>query len=209
MKTKDKYQKAFAVFRKYHQEVPLEVFGSDPYKTLVSTLLSARTNDDTTLPVSNRLFQKAPDIAALDAMTQEEIQRIIYPVGFYKTKAKHLKQTARIIMTKHYSNIPKTRVELEELPGVGRKTANLVLARAFGQAEISVDTHVHRISNMLGWVSTDDPIQTERKLRRILPRKYWPDVNRLMVGLGRQFRSKKKLYEFLQEQELIKKISMR
>lgn len=204
MSPNEKFHKAFEVFKKYHQEVPLEVFGSDPYKTLISTMLSARTNDDTTLPVCNRLFQIAPDIHALHNMTEDEIRKIIYPVGFYKVKAKHLKKTADIIITKHYSVIPKTRQELEELPGVGRKTANLVLARAYNQDEISVDTHVHRISNMLGWVHSDNPLQTERQLRRILPRKYWRDTNRLMVGLGRQFRSAKKLKEFFINEGLIR-----
>ena len=123
---------------------------------------------------------------------------MIYPVGFYKTKAKHLTKLAKLI-----TKAPKTREGLMKLPGVGRKTANLVLNRAFGIPAIAVDTHVHRISNLLGWVKTKTPEQTEKELIKILPTKYWPEVNRLFVSIGRQFISKKRLEEFLEENKLI------
>jgi endonuclease-3 len=192
------FPKVFKVFRKNYELVPLEVFGSDPYKTLVSTLMSSRTNDSTTLTASKRLFAKAPNLKKLKNLRTEEIRNLIYPVGFYKTKAKHLHKLSRQI-----DKVPKTREELVKLPGVGRKTANLVLNRAFGIPAIAVDTHVHRISNLLGWVHTKTPEQTEKELIRVLPKKYWPEVNRLFVSIGRQFTSKKKLEEFLKKEKLI------
>lgn len=177
--------------------MPLEVFGDSPYKTLVSTLLSARTKDEVTLEASKRLFSRAPDLKSLGQLDQLEIRNLIYPVGFYRTKAKHLKTLAKTI-----DRVPKTREELMKLPGVGRKTANLVLNRAFHIPAIAVDTHVHRISNLLGWVHTKTPEQTERELIKVLPKKYWPNTNRLFVSIGRRFTSKKKLVEFLKKEKL-------
>jgi len=178
--------------------VPLEVFGDDPYKTLVSTILSARTKDEVTLEASKRLFALALNLKSLKKLNPAVIEKAIFPVGFYKTKAKHLHALPKTI-----TEIPKTRDELIKLPGVGRKTANLVLNRAFGIPAIAVDTHVHRISNLLGWVHTKTPEQTEKELIKILPKKYWPEVNRLFVSIGRQFTSKKKLREFLRIEKLI------
>ncbi|QQG42067.1 MAG: endonuclease III [Candidatus Woesebacteria bacterium] len=195
--------KVFRLFRKNYTEIPLEVFGNDPYETLVSTVMSARTNDTTTLSAANRLFAKAGNFVELDKLNQLEIEKLVYPVGFYKTKSKHLKGLSRIILTRHGGKVPKTREELMTLPGVGRKTANLVLNRAFGIPAIAVDTHVHKISNLLGWVHTKTPEQTERELIKILPKKYWPDTNRLFVSIGRQLTSKKKLEEFLRKEKLI------
>ena len=192
----NKFSLVFKTFRKHYKLVPLEVFGNDPYKTLVSTLMSSRTKDDVTLEASKRLFERAPDLKSLQQLNSSAIQQLIYPVGFYKTKAKHLKNL-------NITNIPKTREELMKINGVGRKTANLVLNRAFGIPAIAVDTHVHRISNLLGWVNTKTPEQTERELIKILPKKYWPDINRLFVSIGRQYTSKKKLVEFLEKEELI------
>lgn len=192
------FVKVFKVFRKNYQLVPLEVFGSDPYKTLISTIMSARTNDNTTLAASNRLFRRAPDLTTLRKLKIDEISKLIYPVGFYKTKAKHIKKIADTTQ-----KVPKTREGLMNLPGVGRKTANLVLNRAFGIPAIAVDTHVHKISNMLGWVDTKTPEQTEKELIKIIPKKYWPDTNRLFVSIGRQFKSKNKLEEFLKSEKLI------
>lgn len=183
--------------------VPLEVFANNPYKTLVSTLLSSRTKDELTLEASKRLFKKAPNIKKLDRLGQLEIKKLIYPVGFYKTKAKQLKKLADIVIKKHNGTIPGKKDELIQLPGVGVKTTNLVLNRAFDIPAIAVDTHVHKISNMLGWVSTKTPEQTEKELIKVLPKKYWKDINRLFVSIGRQFTSKKKLEEFLKKEKLI------
>jgi endonuclease-3 len=197
------YPKVFTLFKKNYVLVPLEVFGSNPYKTLISTLMSARTKDNTTLISAKRLFKKASTIEKLDQLGESEIKNLIYPVGFYKTKAKHIKHLARLILTRYGGIIPKTQKELITLPGVGIKTANLVLNRAFGIPAIAVDTHVHRISNLLGWVHTKTPEQTEKELIKIVPKKYWSDMNRLFVSIGRQFISKKKLEEFLKKEKLI------
>lgn len=178
--------------------MPLEVFGKDPYKTLISTILSARTRDETTLLVSKKLFKNASNLKQLNKLTQSQIQKIIYPVGFNKTKAKNIKKLASMI-----SKVPNTQEELIKLPGVGRKTANLVLNRAFGIPAIAVDTHVHRISNSLGWVKTKSPQETEKALVKIVPKKYWPNMNKLFVSIGQQYRSEKKLKEFFKTQGLL------
>lgn len=183
--------------------MPLEYFKNDPYKTLVSTLLSSRTKDEVTLEASKRLFSKAPEVKILRDLDIETLSELIHPVGFYKTKSKHLRMLSERILKEFKGLIPKTREELMALPGVGRKTANLVLNRAFRIPAIAVDTHVHRITNMLGWVRTNNPLETEKELNKILPKKYWPDTNRLFVSIGRQFRSKKKLGEFLKKEELV------
>ncbi len=198
------YEKVFKIFQKYYVTVPLEVFGKDPYKTLLSTLMSARTNDNTSLKAAKRLFEKAPNIEKLNGLTVAEISNLIYPVGFYKTKARHIKILADKVLNEFNGVVPKTREELISLPGVGRKTANLVLNRAFGIPAIAVDTHVHRIINLLGWVETKSPEKTEQVLIRVLPKKYWSDINRLFVSIGRQFTSKKKLQNFLSRERLIK-----
>ena len=178
--------------------MPLEVFGKDPYKTLVSTILSSRTKDEVTLIRSRKLFKRAKNFKELQKLSEKEIEKIIYPVGFYKTKAKHLKQLASLDL----KEVPKTREELVKLPGVGRKTANLTLNRAFGIPAIAVDTHVHRICNLLGWVKTKLPEETERELIRILPKKCWSETNRLFVSIGRQYTTNKKLLEFLTKEKL-------
>jgi endonuclease-3 len=178
--------------------VPLEVFGKDPYKTLISTILSSRTKDEVTLKASKRLFNLAQNLKELRKLDIEIIKKTIYPVGFYVTKAKHLKKLASSI-----DSVPITREELIKLPGVGRKTANLVLNRAFGIPAIAVDTHVHRISNFLELVKTKTPEQTEKELLKIIPKKYWPEVNRLFVSIGRQYTTNKKLEVFLKKEKII------
>ena len=186
----------FKAFKRNYTLVPLEVFGKDPFKTLVSTILSSRTKDEVTLEASKRLFTKASKLEQLKSLNIKEIEKLIYPVGFYKTKSKYLKN---INITK----VPKTREELMKINGVGRKTANLVLNRAFGIPAIAVDTHVHRICNVLDWVKTKTPQQTEMELIKIIPEKYWPDLNRLFVSIGRQYTTNKKLIEFLKKEKLI------
>jgi len=197
------FKRVFSLFKKRYKIVPLETFADDPYKTLVSTVLSSRTKDETTHLAAKRLFKRAPDMKKLGQLEQLEIRKIIYPVGFYRIKANHLKKLARMILKDFGGKIPDTRDELLKLPGVGRKTANLVLNRAYGVPAIAVDTHVHKISNLLGWVKTKTPEKTEKELLKILPKKYWIEINRLFVGVGRQFTTKKKLKEFLKKEELI------
>lgn len=196
------YKLVFEIFEKNYVKIPLEVF-EDPYQILVSTLMSSRTKDEVTLEASIRLFAKAPTVQKLDQLSQTEIQELIYPVGFYKTKAEHLKILSKKLINEFESQVPETRQELTSLPGVGRKTANLVLNRAFGIPVIAVDTHVHRITNLLGWVSTKSPRETEDKLYAIIEQKYWSKINRLFVSIGRQYGTGKKLVQFLKENNLI------
>jgi len=203
--TSKRFPQVFTVFRKNYKLVPLEVFGKDPYKTLISTLLSSRTKDFVTLNASKKLFKIAPNIKKLSQLSQLEIRNLIYPVGFYKTKAKQLKILPEKIIIDFEGKIPTDRKNLMSLPGVGRKTANLVLNRAFGKPAIAVDTHVHRITNLLGWVKTNTPEQTEKELERVLPKKYWRNINRLFVSIGQQYTSKKKLIDFFEKNGLLKK----
>ena len=201
--TKENIKKVYLVFEENYVPIPLEVFGKNSYKTLISTLLSSRTKDEVTLTASKRLFLLAPNINKLNIMGQDKIEKLIYPVGFYKTKAKHLKGLSKSVLNDFEGNIPKTRNELMQLPGVGRKTANLVLNRAFDIPAIAVDTHVHRISNMLGWVNTKNPEKTEMELISFLPKDYWSRTNKLFVSIGRQYTTTKRLNDFIKGERLI------
>lgn len=203
LSVKHDFSKTFNVFKRHYEHVPLEIFGKNPYTTLISTMLSSRTRDEVTLEASKRLFAKAPNLEQLGKLEIRSIAKLIYPVGFYKTKTRQLKLLSNIILKKFNGKIPNTREGLMTLAGVGRKTANLVINRAFGVSAIAVDTHVHRISNLLGWVKTSSPEQTERELIKILPKKYWKDTNRLFVSVGRQCPTKKKLEGFLKKNKLI------
>ena len=157
---------------------------NDPYKVLVSTVLSLRTKDATTMEASFRLFEKADTVEKLNNLSESEIEKLIYPVGFYKTKAKNLKKIAKTIIEKYNSKVPCDMEELLKLPNVGRKTANLVLAKGYNIPAVCVDIHVHRISNRLGLIKTKNPLETEMKLREILPEKYWIEYNDLLVPFG-------------------------
>jgi len=196
--------RVFETFEKQYKPIPLEIYGGDPYKTLIATLLSARTKDTLTIKVCDeKLFKMAPDIRSLSKLNADTIEKLIYPVGFYKVKARHIEKLAKIIIDKYKGVVPNTREKLIDLPGVGRKTANLVLNRAFDIPAIAVDTHVHRICNILGWVDTISPLKTEVMLLKILPEKYWSRVNRLFVSIGQQYRSKQKLTTFLKDHNLL------
>ncbi|MCS7313492.1 MAG: endonuclease III [Acidobacteria bacterium] len=155
-----------------------------PFTILVATLLSARTQDTVTVPAVERLLAVAPTPERLAALDEDTIARLIYPVGFYRTKARHLKKLARVLIERHGGRVPDTLAELTRLPGVGRKTANLVLGEAFGKPAICVDTHVHRISNRLGIVRSKTPLETERQLMEKVPPAYWSDINFCLVALG-------------------------
>lgn len=156
---------------------------NDPFKVLVATILSARTKDETTAKAAARLFKKAPTVQRLAALTAEAIEKLIYPVGFYKNKARYLADLPQALQPFN-KNIPDTIDELLTLPGVGRKTANLVVATAFKKPAICVDTHVHRILNIWQYVNTEKPEQTEKVLRQILPDNHWLSVNSLLVSFG-------------------------
>jgi endonuclease-3 len=157
----------------------------DPFQVLIGTLLSARTQDATTAGASERLFSKASTPAAMAKLTVKQIEKLIYPVSFYRHKAKHVKETCRLLLENFGGRVPGTMDELLTLPGVGRKTANLVLILAFKSAKnICVDTHVHRISNRLGWVKTNTPDETEQALYRATDTRWWPIVNLYLVTWG-------------------------
>lgn len=156
----------------------------DAYRVLIATILSSRTKDEVTAVSSDKLFQRAPDLYRLAELDESEIRDLIYPVGFYKTKASHLLKTARMLRDQYNGVVPDTMEELVKLPGVGRKTANLVQAVAFDIPAICVDTHVHRIMNLWGYVTTVTPFETEMALRKKLPKKYWKKVNRILVAFG-------------------------
>jgi endonuclease-3 len=158
---------------------------STPFHVLIATMLSAQTRDAVTHGASTRLLAVAPTPAALAALPERRIARLIYPVSFYRHKARHVRQTARIIATACGGRVPATMEGLLALPGVGRKTANLVLIVAHESVEnICVDTHVHRICNRLGWVQTRTPEQTERALYAVAPRRWWADINLHLVTWG-------------------------
>jgi len=156
----------------------------DPFRILVSAVLSTRTQDPVTAAASARLFRRAPDPRALARLNPVRIQKLIFPVGFYRTKAKLLPRLARMLVGRWNGQAPRTMTELLELPGVGRKVANIVLSQGFGLPAIAVDTHVQRISNRLDLARTSRPIDTELALTEILPRHCWKDWNQLLVALG-------------------------
>jgi endonuclease-3 len=157
----------------------------DPFQVLIATLLSARTQDATTLAASTRLFNVARTPATMARLTVRQIERLIYPVSFYRHKARHVKATCRILVRAFGGRVPMTMEELLTLPGVGRKTANLVLILAFkSQRNICVDTHVHRISNRLGWVRTRTPDETEQALYAATADQWWPYINLYLVTWG-------------------------
>jgi len=156
----------------------------DPFRILVSTVISLRTKDEVTLKSSERLFKHADSPDEFKKLSENEIGRLIYPAGFYRTKAKNLKRIAEILTEKYKGSVPQSMEELLKLPGVGRKTANLVRNLGFGLDGICVDTHVHRVSNRIGWVTTRTPLETETELMKILPRKYWIQINETLVRFG-------------------------
>ena len=157
----------------------------DPFQVLIATMLSAQTKDAVTAAASSRLFRAARTPRTMAALTTARIQRLIYPVSFYRVKARHVKAACRQILDRHAGQVPSTMEGLLTLPGVGRKTANLVLILSHASRDnICVDTHVHRIANRLGWVKTRTPEQTEHALYRVVPKRFWPDVNLYLVTWG-------------------------
>ena len=158
----------------------------DPFLVLIGCLLSLRTKDETTEKAMERLMERARTPAELLSIPTEEVERIIYPVGFYKVKSRLIKEVSRTIIEKYRNVVPDTLDELLTIKGVGRKTANIVITEGFGAPGVAVDTHVHRISNRLGAVKTKTPNETEMALRQILPQEYWRVYNPLLVTHGRR-----------------------
>lgn len=155
-----------------------------PFKVLISTVLSLRTKDKTTQDASLRLFAAAQTPEAMAGLDRAQIEQFIFPVGFYRTKAKNILEICHVLIHQYGGKVPCDMEALLALKGVGRKTANLVLTVGYGKPGICVDTHVHRISNRWGLVKTKEPNETEMVLRQILPKRYWIEYNDLLVCFG-------------------------
>lgn len=164
----------------------LAEMGQSPFKILISTLLSLRTKDETTTAATARLFSLARTPKEMLHLPEAAIIKAIYPVGFYRNKARTIHYICGELIERHHARVPDNLADLLALKGVGRKTANLVVSLGYGIPAICVDTHVHRISNRLGYVTTKTPEQTEQALRSKLPVRYWRDYNTLLVAFGQQ-----------------------
>lgn len=156
----------------------------EPWQVVVSTILSARNRDELTIPVCEDLFKKF-DLKGLADASVEDIGKVIRRINFWENKARYLKMSAGILLEKYGGKVPEDIEKLMELPGVGRKTANLVLAVSFGKDTITVDTHVNRVSNVFGFVDSKDPAKVEEKLKEIAPREVWSRLNRIFVLWGK------------------------
>jgi endonuclease-3 len=156
----------------------------DPYQILISTVLSLRTKDNVTAAAARRLFDAAATPEEMIRLPEKRIQELIYPAGFYRVKAQNIRSISQFLLETYNGEVPRSQEALMELPGVGLKTANLTLSLGFQLPYICVDTHVHRISNRLGWVETKTPIETERTLQTVLPKKHWIEINELFVRFG-------------------------
>lgn len=159
---------------------------NDPFRVLIATLISLRTKDEVTMAASERLFKIARTPAEMLAIDVKKIEEAIYPAGFYRVKAKNILKISSILLDTYEGRVPAQRENLLSLPGVGVKTANLTLNLGFGIDAICVDTHVHRISNRLGWICTNTPEESEKALQEIMPRRFWIPLNELLVSFGQQ-----------------------
>ncbi len=186
-KTKKDGQNFTEVIKRIKEIIPPGKFKHrDPYNVLISTILSQRSKDENTAVASEQLFKVYDTPERLANGDLGKIEKLIKPAGLYKAKAMNIRNVARILIDNYDSKVPETIDEMVKLPGVGRKTANCVLVYGFNEPAIPVDTHVHRISNRLGWVETKTPEQTEAALAQILPRKYWIEINELLVRFGQE-----------------------
>ncbi len=157
----------------------------DPFRVLISTALSPQTRDTVTGPAFARLMKLASSPRGILALSEKQIEKAIYPVSFYKTKARNIKKICKILLEKHKGRVPASMPELLALPGVGRKIAGLVMIYGHGKTEsIPVDTHCHRIPQRLGWLRSRNPEETERKLMELVPRRYWKEFNNTFVKFG-------------------------
>ena len=178
------------VLKELSGRYPLTMLGSwnasrvSAYQTLIGTILSARSRDEMTDVITERLFQRFPTPKTLARADRRAVEKILRPIGFYRTKASYVMETARMVEAAG-GKIPQTIEELMEFPGVGRKVANCVLVYAFGQQAIPVDTHVHRVSNRIGWLKTKTPEETERALVALVPKRLWPVINEALVAHGK------------------------
>lgn len=157
---------------------------SDPFRVLVSTIISLRTKDAVTLSSSEKLFKLADTPHAMLKLSKEEVEKAIYPAGFYRNKAQNILAISQILIDQHGGKVPSDQQKLLELPGVGIKTANLTLNLGFGIEAICVDIHVHRISNRIGWIATKTPEESEKALQLVMPKEFWIPLNEILVSFG-------------------------
>jgi len=170
----------------------IEIQKGDHYRALVCGILSARSRDEKTIPVCRKLFEKYPTAEALAKAPLGEIEETIKGIGLYRQKAKYLKEASQKLVKEFNGKLPRSLKDLTQFPGVGRKIANILLLHVYGEDTIAVDTHVHRIANLLGLVNTKTPLETERKLKEITPKRLWKEVNYLLVGFGQTICDPKK-----------------
>jgi endonuclease III len=185
----DIFEKAEKKYGRYTKRLAADDWNKD-YETLIATMLSAQTRDETTIPVAEALFKKYSTLEKLSKAKYDDVLKTISRVNFKNNKAKHVIATAKMLVKDYNSKVPDDIDELIKLPGVGRKTANLVLSEVHSKDGICVDTHVHRISNVLGFVKTKSPTQTEMELMKIVPKEYWSRINRLFVLWGKDVRGR-------------------
>ncbi len=176
-------------FKKWPKEIAtvkqmIEVHNNEPFKSLIMAVLSTQTKDSITAKVSKKLFEIAKNPKDILNMSDEELEEILKPISFYRRKARYIREICRIIVQKYNNKIPHDYNELVKLPGVGRKVANVFLSHVHKKSVIAVDTHVHRISNRLRWVNTKTPEQTEKELYKVIPKKFWRDINLYLVAFG-------------------------
>ncbi len=165
---------------------PVEKYNGDPFRTLIGCIVSLRTQDKTTAAVNDRLFSRVHSIEDLIEIPEDELAKLLYPAGFYRQKARQIKQLVKMLKDEFNGKIPSDIDSLLKLPGVGRKTANLTRTVGFGLPGICVDTHVHRITNRWEYVNTKTPDETEMELRKKLPKEWWIEINRILVLWGQQ-----------------------
>lgn len=186
----------------HRDDVQLAADWPEKWKVLISTIMSSQTKDETTIAISNKLYKKYPTLKRLARASLSEIKRIIRPVNYYKTKARHIKKTAQILVKTYRCKIPSDREKLLELPGVGRKVANVYLA-VQGHQTIGVDTHITFLAQELGWTKNKNPHKIEKDLEELFPKKYRGSINYILVRFGRIFNTKKRQVEKLREEEII------
>ena len=189
--------------KKYSSKMRLAADGwSRPWKTLISTLLSARSRDEKTIEVSKELYRKYNSLNKLRKASLKDIEKIIRPINFYKNKSKNILNCSKVLVKEYDGKVPRDFDNLVKLPGVGRKTANVFLA-VYGGSNIGVDTHISYCSRKLGWSKNKKPKKIEEDLKKLFPKKYWNSLNYILVGFGKTFKSKRKKDEIL---EKIKKL---
>ncbi len=185
------FKQAQAKYDNVEKRLAAEEWKED-WQTLIATIYSAQSRDETTIPVMESLFEEFPTLEKLAKAPVMKIEALTKKINYYKTKSKNAKATAQMLLEKHNGKVPETIGELIELPGVGRKTANLALSEIYAKDAICVDTHVHRLSNVLGLVKTKTPAQTEQALMNIVPRRYWSKINRIFVLWGKDVRGRER-----------------